>query len=629
MANRYFSEFVAANESAVTFPSITLTGDYTISLKFFTRAFSEQMALGDSANSNTRLWIKNDGGIQWNVNGQIVAAAAGTLTDIHLHETNTLSIARVSGSTTLTLNGVVVAGPTAQSNDPSLDRIGRYASNLFWFDGLLFDVDINSQRSYALDESGATAVDSIGGQNGTYVNVAAQQLFTETINAVVTKYARNDGGLTLFYSDTRTKYQISYLGDSIFFRPLDDGFTLVTNVIDQYAAQFDADENLRVRPWNDGVGSQTIAQVKARLPAILTRFSGVPDVLIVIQAGINDRVNDGPWLSLTGPQQATKTADLTSMPVDILAAGHDAAICSVSSVFNASFPNTDDYTTYLADPVCAAETPDWYNSTLSMPTVDIQTETAARYIDTVGYYDADLIHHTPATGMPMLKAWMAGVINTTLNPVTGPTLTGPASAQEDDAINAVGTGLTSATLDLITTVGGHVAPQTTTGVPTDTLWPYTVDPKTGVPFSVVDIQAAGVTLWVTEQRATDGTSATNVMTIAAKTNETVIQGMIATSNTTPGESIFATNILAMQDNLQANAPTLVDGVTITWFADGTFTVDINQAISFSIDYFDPTNPGPWESITLNVSAAGIVTVGGMLKPMIESMIKPMIENIIH
>lgn len=190
----------------------------------------------------------------------------------------------------------------------------------------------------------------------------------------------------------------------------------------------------------------------------------------------------------------------------------------------------------------------------------------------------------------------------------GPTLTGPASAQEGDAINAIGTGLTSATLDLVTTVGGHVGAQVTTGVPSDTMWPYTVNPKTGVPFSVVPIQAAGVTLWVTEQQATDGTSANNVMTIAAKTNETVIQGMIATSNTTPGESIFATNILAMEDNLQANPPTLVSGVTITWFADGTFTVDINQAISFTVDFFSPSN-SEWQSISLNITAAGVISVG--------------------
>lgn len=195
---------------------------------------------------------------------------------------------------------------------------------------------------------------------------------------------------------------------------------------------------------------------------------------------------------------------------------------------------------------------------------------------------------------------------------TGPTLTGPASAQEGDAINAIGTGLAGPTdIDLVTTVGGHVGAQVTTGVPTDTMWPYTVNPKTGVPFSVVPIQAAGVTLWVTEQRATDGTSATNVMTIAAAANETVIQGMIATSNTTPGESIFGTNILAMEDNLQANPPTLVDGVTITWFADGTFTVDMNQAISFAVDFFSPSN-SEWQSISLNITEAGDIVVGDII-----------------
>lgn len=194
----------------------------------------------------------------------------------------------------------------------------------------------------------------------------------------------------------------------------------------------------------------------------------------------------------------------------------------------------------------------------------------------------------------------------------GPTLTGPASAQEGDAINAIGTGLTSATLDLVTTVGGHVGAQVTTGTPTDTTWPYTVNPKTGVPFSVVPIQAAGVTLWVTEQRATDGTSATNTMTIAVAANETVIQGMIATSNTTPGESIFGTNILAMEDNLQANPPTLVSGVTITWFADGTFTVDMNQAISFTVDFFSPSN-SEWQSISLNITEAGEITISAANK----------------
>jgi len=86
----------------------------------------------------------------------------------------------------------------------------------------------------------------------------------------------------------------------------------------------------------------------------------------------------------------------------------------------------------------------------------------------------------------------------------------------------------------------------------------------------------------------------------------VIQTMIATANTTTGESIFGTGLIAVEDDMQAYVVKAVNGMNITWAADGTFTTDANQTEVIDVAYFSPAT-GQWSCLALTISEAGVIS----------------------
>jgi hypothetical protein len=107
--------------------------------------------------------------------------------------------------------------------------------------------------------------------------------------------------------------------------------------------------------------------------------------------------------------------------------------------------------------------------------------------------------------------------------------------------------------------------------------------------------------------------ATRNVTLNGEATHTVAQVMVATSNTTPGESVLGTDIIAVEDNMQFYAPNSVNGMNITWAADGTFTTDADQTETIRVDYFSPAT-GQWSCIDLTITQSSVTPAPTLSSP---------------
>jgi len=92
-----------------------------------------------------------------------------------------------------------------------------------------------------------------------------------------------------------------------------------------------------------------------------------------------------------------------------------------------------------------------------------------------------------------------------------------------------------------------------------------------------------------------------------ETTHDVIQAMTTgddAANTTDGESIFASTILTVEDNHIAHVPKSVNGMNITWAANGTFTTDADQTENITASYWAPST-GNWSCITLTIDDTAV------------------------
>jgi hypothetical protein len=223
-----------------------------------------------------------------------------------------------------------------------------------------------------------------------------------------------------------------------------------------------------------------------------------------------------------------------------------------------------------------------------------------------------------------------------ITPATsGPTLTGPASTTEQAATVAAGTVLDDVTI--FSLISGTFSIEQTIDSSTATTLNYVAEsgvndctpstPVSGVPLAAT-ISAAGVTPYQIQQEADDGVNTPAVFNITLNgeaTHETV-QVMIGTSNTTPGESVLATTIIAVENNMQYHAPKVVDTVTITWAADGTFTTDKDQTIIVPVDFISPTTK-QWSCIDLTIKDTSIISGGGIVSEIVSSIVSNIVSNV--
>jgi hypothetical protein len=218
--------------------------------------------------------------------------------------------------------------------------------------------------------------------------------------------------------------------------------------------------------------------------------------------------------------------------------------------------------------------------------------------------------------------------------VSGPTLTGPDSTTVDAVRVAAGTALDTATTaglkvessySLSLTIDAQTA---TTLTQTDVIGTPTLgSPVDSLPVTA-DILAAGTTVWQIQQWVDDGTNpeVTRNITLAGLADTTTVQAMITTSNTTIGESFFGTNIIAVEDDMQFTGPDVVDTVTITYAADGTFTTDKDQTITFDLRFWSPsTGEGSLARVTVRGSA--ILGTSGITRALTRTLTRSLTRQV--
>ncbi len=159
------------------------TGDFEINVEFSTSSYAGFPSLlsGESSGDSVWMYLEADK-VTVRLGGSVFKSSPlTTIDDTKIH---TATIKRISGDVTIGVDGNF-GTPTAYAADVIVSQIGN-RGGFGYFNGYIANVSLQTagdNRLYKLDENfGETsvAVDSIGGNNGTAINIAESQLFTES-----------------------------------------------------------------------------------------------------------------------------------------------------------------------------------------------------------------------------------------------------------------------------------------------------------------------------------------------------------------------------------------------------------------------------------------------------------------
>lgn len=189
------------------------------------------------------------------------------------------------------------------------------------------------------------------------------------------------------------------------------------------------------------------------------------------------------------------------------------------------------------------------------------------------------------------------------NVITGPNISGPSSATENASVNVTGT-----VLDSITTLKLKTADNASNVIQsqdTVTATQVTIDDLNtgfegalngsvteGVPM-VTTVNADGYTahsVLLDADSDTDGSSI--AISISPRSGYVGIQAMTTgadAANTVDGESLFANEIIDVEDNMQVFASAQGSlGANLTYLADGTFSSDSGESQTIDAIYWSPS-----------------------------------------
>tara|TARA_Y100000593_G_scaffold58479_2_gene108666 strand:+ start:4235 stop:6142 length:1908 start_codon:yes stop_codon:yes gene_type:complete len=189
-------------------------------------------------------------------------------------------------------------------------------------------------------------------------------------------------------------------------------------------------------------------------------------------------------------------------------------------------------------------------------------------------------------------------------------VTGPDSLEQNAASQIAGAALDSVTaLSLRTSDLAYSIAQTITLQNAATI-DFTTNtgiastepgvPVSGIPMTPT-VSAVGISAFELEFVVDNGGEVARSITIDPPSTHEVIQTTLIQADTDSGESIFASDLIAVEDNMQAYVPKSVNGMNITWSANGNFTTDIDQTETIEVVYFSPTN-GQWSAIDVTIKA---------------------------
>lgn len=198
----------------------------------------------------------------------------------------------------------------------------------------------------------------------------------------------------------------------------------------------------------------------------------------------------------------------------------------------------------------------------------------------------------------------------------GTAVTGPATATDGSATTITGTGLTGAASVSIGLSGSELAQ--TFGTVTDTTiaiaavesgWDDAVVGTPATAFPLEPTILAGGTTPYQLQIVVDAITPFST-TINPASGFQVLQTTIAAANTTVGESIFGSNIITVEDDMQARYPSVVSGVTVTIDSagvpnlNGTELAAAGGSITFNTAYYSPLN-GQVSVVTLTLTDGSV------------------------
>ena len=218
------------------------------------------------------------------------------------------------------------------------------------------------------------------------------------------------------------------------------------------------------------------------------------------------------------------------------------------------------------------------------------------------------------------------VFATVTTAASGPTVTTPTSGTDGTNVQFTGASLDTATGSSLksgtVTKALNITAQTATTINLDLV--SGADglslgvPVDGIPLNPT-ISAAGITPYTVNIEVTDGVTPNTLgFTLNAGASYDVLQTMIASANTTAAESIWG-NVGGVQDNHLARVPKTVDSTTLTWSADGTFTANNNDTITFDVSIYAPDTE-QYSLLRVTVSN-GVIVDGISIKKLFRSTIK--------
>lgn len=195
---RFFTTLVASGSMYYTIPTVTLAGDYKISVLVYFSG-STLRVTGRVGTFSGRIELAANGGIGWAPANEAttVDAPSGS---VPLNNLSIIEVERIGSNGTIKINGTTVFSGAVPTGSLSVNLLARQSSS--FSDGILADVSISgdslASRFYPLDENfGETtvAIDTISGQNGTAINISESGDYE--LNADKTVWISLDGGTDL------------------------------------------------------------------------------------------------------------------------------------------------------------------------------------------------------------------------------------------------------------------------------------------------------------------------------------------------------------------------------------------------------------------------------------------------